>query len=196
MKYIELNEICSLITRGYKYPKTDLANEGEQGYTVAQISFSDISEDGTVKSSKKVTLKQKYLYHKYKIDIRDILLPPTIKTTAKARMLKHNENMPIMFYKGIYSSNIVILRLKEKNQYYNSQTLYQILNTNEMQQRLLDEVYSKGTLKAISIEKLRHFKIPVITEQLKEELNNSLEYRNKLQQAEQNINNLIIDIMS
>lgn len=196
MKYVELEEICSLITRGYKYPKADLADNEEQGYTVDQISFSDINENGTFEVKKKVTLKKKSLYPKYEVSATDVLLPPTIKTTAKARMLIQPEDIgKIWLYKGVYSSNIVVLRLKE-NQYYTPYILYKILNTEQIQQRLINEIYSAGTVKAISIEKLRHFKLPVITEELKKELNKSLEYRNKLQQAEQNINNLISDILS
>lgn len=195
MKYIKLEDICNIITRGYTYAKTDLAENEDQGYTVEQIGFSDINEDGTFKASKKVVLNKKHLYHKYEVNPSDVLLPPTIKTTAKARMLKH-EKGKVWLYKGVYSSNIVVIRLEEENQYYTPYTLYKVLNTKEIQERLINEVYSTGNVKAISIEKLRHFKVPIITEELKKEINNSIEYENKLQQAEQNINNLISDIMS
>lgn len=193
MEHIKLEDICTIITRGYTYSKADLADNEEQGYTVDQISFSDINEDGTFKASKKVVLKKKHLYHKYEVSPSDVLLPPTIKTTAKARMLRQEGN--IWLYKGVYSSNIAVIRLEE-NQYYTPYMLYKILNTKKIQQKLIDEVYSAGIVKAISIEKLRHFKIPVITEELKKELNKSMEYTNKLHQAEQNINNLISVILS
>lgn len=196
MKYIKLEDICTIITRGFTYSKTDLAGNEEQGYTVDQISFSDINEDGTFKASKKVVLNKKHLYHKYEVSPKDVLLPPTIKTTAKARMLRQPDTMgEIWLYKGVYSSNIVVIRLEE-NQFYTPHILYKILNTKEMQQRLINEVYSTGKVKAISIEKLRHFEIPVITEELKNEIEKSIEYTKQLQQTEQNINNLINGIMS
>ena len=134
------------------------------------------------------------LYHKYEVSPSDVLLPPTIKTTAKARRLRQEEAR-IWLYKGVYSSNIVVIRLEE-NKYYTPEILCKILNTKEMQGRLISETYSKGKVKAISIEKLRDFRIPIITEELKYELKKSIKYANKLQQTEQNINNLITDIMS
>lgn len=165
------------------------------GYSIDQINFSDINADGTFSPSKQIILKNKSVSYKYMLNNNDVLLPSTIQTSAKAKVL--NPNGGILLYKGVYSSNIVVLRLEEENQIYSPSELCTILNTEPIQQQLLQEVYSKGKIKAISMEKLRHFKIPVIEEgTLKQELKAYTDYKIKMQNQEKKINILMKDILS
>ena len=190
MEYVKLDDICNFISRGINYNKDDLANNSKGGYTVEQISFSDINEEGTFSAKKKIILKDKSLYHKYKVSEEHILLPPTIKNSAKARRLYDGKASGLFLDKAVYSSNIVILQLKDDSS-YTPLELQLLLNTEKIQQRLINEVYSVGKVKSISIEKLKQFKIPIMTNDIKQALIDNNKYIQKLQKTKEILNNLI-----
>ena len=96
-KYIELENVCSSIIRGYTYARqeVELLNTAEDGtHPVEVISFGDIDDNGiftTNENTEKYILKNKNAFYKCRAEINDILLPSTAKVTAKAKLLRSNE---------------------------------------------------------------------------------------------------------
>ena len=74
---------------------------------------------------------------------------------------------------------------------YTPLELQLLLNTEKIQQRLINEVYSVGKVKSISIEKLKQFKIPIMTNDIKQALIDYNKYIQKLQKTKETLNNLI-----
>lgn len=185
-KYIELENVCSSIIRGYTYVKQEVETNDTLGHLVEVISFGDIDDDGTFatnEDTEKYTLKNKNAFYKCRAEKYDILLPSTAKIKAKAKLLRNNEGDDSRIQ--IYKSNIILIKIEQDK--YSPEALQIILNSKEMQKRLIDEVYSDGRVKSLSLDKLRHFKVPVFTEELKQKMQIYREYKNKIQAIEQDI---------
>lgn len=185
-KYIELENVCSSIIRGYTYVKQEVETNDTLGHPVEVISFGDIDDDGTFatnEDTEKYTLKNKNAFYKCRAEKYDILLPSTAKIKAKAKLLRNNEGDDSRIQ--IYKSNIILIKIEQDK--YSPEALQIILNSKEMQKRLIDEVYSDGRVKSLSLDKLRHFKVPVFTEELKQKMQIYREYKNKIQAIEQDI---------
>lgn len=195
MNFIELDRICSLITRGYKYSEHSLADmtQTNTGYPVQVVSFSDIGEDGIIKENNneenKLILKNRSFFSKFIPQKYDILLPSTAKTFAKSKLLissdTHCSSIPV------YKSNIILIRAYPEE--YDPKTLQYVLNNEYIQQRLIDKVYSEGRVKGLSVEKLRRFEIPIFTEELKKDMQNYLYHEIEKQKIANKLNNLIIN---
>ncbi len=188
-EYIELENVCSSIIRGYTYVRqeVEMSNTAESGtHPVEVISFGDIDDNGTFttnENTEKYILKNKNAFYKCRAEIDDILLPSTAKVMAKAKLLRSKEGDKERIQ--IYKSNIIIIKVEQDK--YSPELLQIILNNKEVQKRLIDEVYSDGRVKSLSLDKLRQFKVPVQTEQLKQKMQAYREYKNRIQEIEQDI---------
>lgn len=188
-QYIELESVCSSIIRGYTYVKQEVATDEtlkETGYPVEIISFGDIDDNGTFttnENTEKYSLKNKNAFYKCRAEQYDVLLPSTAKVMAKAKLLRNNEGDDSRIQ--IYKSNIILIKVEEDK--YSPEALQIILNSKEMQERLINEVYSDGRVKSLSLDKLRHFKVPAFTEELKQKMQKYREYKNKIQEIEKYI---------
>lgn len=188
-KYIELESVCSSIIRGYTYVRQEVETDNalkETGYPVEVISFGDIDDNGTFttnKDTEKYTLKNKNAFYKCRAEQYDILLPSTAKVMAKVKLLRNNEGDSSRIQ--IYKSNIILVKVEQDK--YSPEALQIILNSKEMQKRLIYEVYSNGRVKSLSLDKLRHFKVPVFTEELNQKMQKYREYKNKIQEIEKYI---------
>ncbi len=186
-EYIELENFCSSIIRGYTYAKQEVEmNNMQDGHPVEIISFGDIDDNGTFttnEDTEKYSLKNKNAFYKCRAEQYDVLLPSTAKVMAKVKLLRNNEgdNSRIQIYK----SNIILIKVEQDK--YSPEALQIILNSKEMQEKLMNEVYSDGRVKSLSLDKLRHFKVPVFTEELKQKMQKYREYKNKIQEIEKYI---------
>lgn len=195
-KYVELENICSSIIRGYTYVRQEVeTNDMQSGHPVEVISFGDIDDNGTFttnEDTEKYSLKNKNAFYKCRAEKYDILLPSTAKVMAKAKLLRNNEGDDSRIQ--IYKSNIIIIKVEQDK--YSPHALQVILNNTEIQKRLIEEVYSEGRVKSLSLEKLRHFKVPVPTEEFLKELNKTIVAEETIIKAKQNMNNIIHSILS
>ena len=197
-EYIELENVCSSIIRGYTYVRqeVEMSNTAESGtHPVEVISFGDIDDNGTFttnENTEKYILKNKNAFYKCRAEINDILLPSTAKVMAKAKLLRRNEGDKDRIQ--IYKSNIIIIKVEQDK--YSPQALQIILNNKEMQKRLIDEVYSDGRVKSLSLDKLRQFKVPVPTKEFLKELNKTIEAEETIIKAKQKMDNILHDILS
>lgn len=186
METIKLGEICKFISRGYNYTRNKNCEEKFNYYSVPQIGYSSIYDNGTFDESEEMVLIKKETADRYWVRRNDIILPPTTKDSPRAKgidnyyLLKEGELKPL-----IYSQNVLFIRL-EKNAPITSLELITLLNTTKMQNALLEKVYTKEKIKSISIEKLRKFEIPIpetLTDSQKEKLNRYIEVSEKFYQA-------------
>ena len=195
-EYIELENVCSSIIRGYTYVKQEVeTNDTSNAHSVEVISFGDIDDNGvftTNENTEKYSLKNKNAFYKCRAEINDILLPSTAKVTAKVKLLRKNDGMDSRIQ--IYKSNIILMKVEQDK--YSPQALQIILNNKEMQKRLIDEVYSEGRVKSLSLDKLRHFKVPVLTEEFLKELNKAIVAEETKIKAMQKMDNILYDILS
>ena len=78
-EYIELENVCSSIIRGYTYVRqeVEMSNTAESGtHPVEVISFGDIDDNGTFttnENTEKYILKNKNAFYKCRAEINDIL---------------------------------------------------------------------------------------------------------------------------
>lgn len=197
-EYIELENVCSSIIRGYTYVKQEVETDDalkETGHPVEVISFGDIDDNGiftTNENTEKYILKNKNAFYKCRAETNDILLPSTAKVTAKVKLLRKNDGIDSRIQ--IYKSNIILMKVEQDK--YSPQALQIILNNKEMQKRLIDEVYSEGRVKSLSLDKLRHFKVPVPTKEFLKELNKTIEAEETIIKAKQKMDNILYDILS
>lgn len=186
-KYVELENVCSSIIRGYTYVRQEVeTNDIRNGHPVEVISFGDIDDNGTFETgenTEKYTLKNKNAFYKCRAEEYDVLLPSTAKVMAKVKLLRNNEGDPSRIQ--IYKSNIILIKVEQDK--YSPEALQIILNSKEMQKRLIDEVYSDGRVKSLSLDKLRHFKVPICTEEVRQKMEKYREYKNKIQEIEKYI---------
>ena len=82
----------------------------------------------------------------------------------------------------VYKSNVILIRVETEK--YSPEILNIILNNKNIQQRLIKEVYSEGRVKGILLDKLRHFKIPAYTDELKQKMEMYIECKNTMQGIE------------
>lgn len=182
MKTIKLGEICKVISRGYNYARNEVCKEKFDYYSAPQISYSNIYDDGRFDESEETVLIRKETADRYWVKKNDIVLPPTTTTLPRAKgianYLPENEELKQL----IYSQNVVFIRLEE-NAPITSLELINLLNTTKMQNSLLEKIYTKERVKSISLEKLRKFEIPVLTDRQKEILDRYIEIDKKVYHA-------------
>lgn len=182
MKTIKLGEICKVISRGYNYARNEVCKEKFDYYSAPQISYSNIYDDGRFDESEETVLIRKETADRYWVKKNDIVLAPTTTTLPRAKgiasYLPDEEELKQL----IYSQNVVFIRL-EKNAPITSLELINLLNTTKMQNSLLEKVYTKERVKSISLEKLRKFEIPVLTDRQKEILDRYIEIDKKVYHA-------------
>ena len=182
MKTIKLGEICKVISRGYNYARNEVCKEKFDYYSAPQISYSNIYDDGRFDESEETVLIRKETADRYWVKKNDIVLPPTTTTLPRAKgiasYLPDDEELKQL----IYSQNVVFIRLEE-NAPITSLELINLLNTTKMQNSLLEKVYTKERVKSISLEKLRKFEIPVLTDRQKEILDRYIEIDKKVYHA-------------
>lgn len=182
METIKLGEICKVISRGYNYARNEVCKEKFDYYSAPQISYSNIYDDGRFDESEETVLIRKETADRYWVKKNDIVLPPTTTTLPRAKgianYLPENEDLKQL----IYSQNVVFIRLEE-NAPITSLELINLLNTTKMQNSLLEKVYTKERVKSISLEKLRKFEIPVLTDRQKEILDRYIEIDKKVYHA-------------
>ena len=175
-------EICKVISRGYNYARNEVCKEKFDYYSVPQISYSNIYDDGRFDESEETVLIRKETADRYWVKKNDIVLPPTTTTLPRAKgianYLPKNEDLKQL----IYSQNVVFIRLEE-NAPITSLELINLLNTTKMQNSLLEKVYTKERVKSVSLEKLRKFEIPVLTDRQKEILDRYIEIDKKVYHA-------------
>ena len=182
METIKLGEICKVISRGYNYARNEVCKEKFDYYSAPQISYSNIYDDGRFDESEETVLIRKETADRYWVKKNDIVLPPTTTPLPRAKgianYLPENEELKQL----IYSQNVVFIRLEE-NAPITSLELINLLNTTKMQNSLLEKVYTKERVKSISLEKLRKFEIPVLTDRQKEILDRYIEIDKKVYHA-------------
>lgn len=178
MNTIILGECCKLISRGFNYARSEISKNKFDGYSVPQIGFSDIYEDGTFYTNNQVVFIRKRVADNYFVSNEDIILPPTTTTLPKAKGVG-NYLGGVMLGKFVYSQNVVIIRLEE-NAPITHYELLKLLNTPKIQTRLLEEVYTGERVKSVSIEKLKKFEIPLPTKEQKEILKQLLNCEQEL----------------
>lgn len=182
METIKLGEICKVISRGYNYARNEVCKEKFDYYSAPQISYSNIYDDGRFDESEETVLIRKETADRYWVKKNDIVLPPTTTTLPRAKgianYLPENEELKQL----IYSQNVVFIRLEE-NAPITSLELINLLNTTKMQNSLLEKIYTKERVKSISLEKLRKFEIPVLTDRQKEILDRYIEIDKKVYHA-------------
>lgn len=185
MDTMKLGEICKLISRGFNYARNEVCKNEFDYYSAPQIGYKNVNNDGTFEESKEMVWIRKNIADKYWVKKNDIILPPTTNNLPRAkgiaRYLPDEEELE----KVIYSQNVVIIRLEE-NAPITSSELTKLLNTTKMQNSLLKEVYTKETIKSISIEKLKNFKIPILNDKQKELLTRFIEVDKKIYHFNQN----------
>lgn len=195
--YLTLNDYCTLISRGYNCPKNNIETDMNKGTKILMIGFKDISEK-TIENEKLLNLKDTKVANKYQVSYYDIVLPVIIDTNIKIKSMFRPLYNILQVQKGhikhlVYSQNAVILRLS--NSIFKTEqdiiAFENFLNMETMQKKLATEVYSNEKTKTIMIDKLRNFKLPFFTEELKETLNKYEEQENVIKQIKSNINNLI-----
>ena len=182
METIKLGEICKVISRGYNYARNEVCKEKFDYYSAPQISYSNIYDDGRFDESEETVLIRKETADRYWVKKNDIVLPPTTTPLPRAKgianYLPENEELKQL----IYSQNVVFIRLEE-NAPITSLELINLLNTTKMQNSLLEKIYTKERVKSISLEKLRKFEIPVLTDRQKEILDRYIEIDKKVYHA-------------
>lgn len=182
METMKLGEICKVISRGYNYARNEVCKEKFDYYSAPQISYSNIYDDGRFDESEETVLIRKETADRYWVKKNDIVLPPTTTTLPRAKgfasYLPDDEELKQL----IYSQNVVFIRLEE-NAPITSLELINLLNTTKMQNSLLEKVYTKERVKSISLEKLRKFEIPVLTDRQKEILDRYIEIDKKVYHA-------------
>ncbi len=189
MKTIKLKDICSLICKGYEAEITNLEDTSEKGIRVNKLNYSNITGQTKKKKDKmqKVIVKEKELLNKYKPKCYDLILPSTASNSLNIKILIDDKNSII--YDSIYSSNIVVIRLNN-NKYNNiAVAMYRLFNLEIMKEKLLKNVYSQGKIKAISLNKLRDFEVPIVDDKI-------LDAIAKVENSKKELENLISDIMS
>ena len=182
METMKLGEICKVISRGYNYARNEVCKEKFDYYSAPQISYSNIYDDGRFDESEETVLIRKETADRYWVKKNDTVLPPTTTTLPRAKgiasYLPDDEELKQL----IYSQNVVFIRLEE-NAPITSLELINLLNTTKMQNSLLEKVYTKERVKSISLEKLRKFEIPVLTDRQKEILDRYIEIDKKVYHA-------------
>ncbi len=183
METIKLGEICKVISRGYNYARNEVCKEKFDYYSVPQISYSNVDEDGRFDESEETVLIRKETADRYWVKKNDIILPPTTKNSPRAKGIANYLPDKEELKQLIYSQSVIFIRLEENAPITNIK-LMNILNTKEMQESLLKEVYTKGEVKSISLEKLRKFEIPItLTDRQKEKLTRYIEVSEKFYNA-------------
>lgn len=177
METIKLGEICKVISRGYNYARNEICKEKFDYYSAPQISYSNVNDDGTFEVSEEMVLIRKETADRYWVKKNDIVLPPTTRTLPRAKGIAN-----CLPEKLIYSQSIVFLRLEENAPITNIE-LMNLLNTREIQEDLLEKVYTKERVKSISIEKLRKLEIQPLTDSQKKKLTRYIEVSEKFYQA-------------
>lgn len=183
METIKLGEICEVISRGYNYARNEICKEKFAYYSVPQISYSNVDEDGRFDESEEKVLIREETADRYWVKKNDIILPPTTTTLPRAKgvanYLPENEDLKEL----IYSQSVVFLRVKPNVPITNIE-LMNLLNTRKIQDTLLEKVYTKERVKSISVEKLRKLEIPLtLTDSQKATLNKYIEVSEKFYQA-------------
>ena len=179
METVKLVEICSVISRGFNYARSEISEDKFCGYSVPQIGFSDIHEDGTFNTNNQIVFIKKSLANNYLVSNKDVILPPTTTALPKAKGIGNYLKGGVMLDKFVYSQNVVIIRLEENAPITNFELL-KLLNTPKIQTRLLEEVYTGKRVKSVSIEKLRNFEIPLPTKEQREILKQLLDCEQEL----------------
>lgn len=182
METIKLGEICKVISRGYNYARNEVCKEKFDYYSAPQISYSNIYDDGRFDESEEMVLIRKETADRYWVKKNDIVLPPTTTTLPRAKGIASYLPDDEELKKLIYSQNVVFIRLEE-NAPITSLELINLLNTTKMQNSLLEKVYTKERVKSISLEKLRKFEIPVLTDRQKKILDRYIEIDKKVYHA-------------
>lgn len=182
METIKLGEICKVISRGYNYARNEVCKEKFDYYSAPQISYSNIYDDGRFDESEEMVLIRKETADRYWGKKNDIVLPPTTTTLPRAKGIASYLPDDEELKKLIYSQNVVFIRLEE-NAPITSLELINLLNTTKMQNSLLEKVYTKERVKSISLEKLRKFEIPVLTDRQKKILDRYIEIDKKVYHA-------------
>lgn len=182
METIKLGEICKVISRGYNYARNEVCKEKFDYYSAPQISYSNIYDDGRFDESEETVLIRKETADRYWVKKNDIVLPPTTTTLPRAKGIANYLTEKEELKQLIYSQNVVFIRLEE-NAPITSLELINLLNTTKMQNSLLEKVYTKERVKSISLEKLRKFEIPVLTDRQKEILDRYIEIDKKVYHA-------------
>jgi len=187
MKTVKLKEICSLIGKGYEADKINLEDKSVKGVRINKVNYSDIFNGKESKNiNQKIILKEKELLYKYKPKYKDLILPSTVSSSVNTKILLDDPKSTI--YDSIYSSNIVIMRLSNENSNF-AAAMYYLFNLETMKEKLLSSVYSQGKIKSISLNKLRNFEVPIVTEEILEAIDKMVTSKKKLE-------NLINDILS
>lgn len=187
MKTIKLKDICNLIGKGYEADKVNLEDKLIKGIKINKINYSNITDTSGKKDiNQKVILKEKDLLYKYKPEYKDLILPSTASNSLNTKILMEDENSAI--YDSIYSSNIVVVRLQDKYKSF-ATAMYYIFNLEIMKKKLLADIYSQGKIKAISLNKLREFEVPILTNEIINAIDKMIKSKNDLE-------NLISDILS
>ena len=187
MKTVKLKEICSLIGKGYEADKINLEDKSVKGVRINKVNYSDIFNGKESKNiNQKIILKEKELLYKYKPKYKDLILPSTVSSSVNTKILLDDPKSTI--YESIYSSNVVIIRISNENRNF-ATVMYYLFNLETMKEKLLKNVYSQGKIKAISLNKLRDFEVPIVTDEVKKAIY-------KMVNSQKELENLINDILS
>ncbi len=189
MKTVKLKEICSLIGKGYEADKINLEDKSVKGIRINKVNYSNIVSIKGNKSeiqNRQIILKEKELLYKYRPEYRDLILPSTVSNSINTKILLDDQKSTI--YESIYSSNVVIMRLSNENRNF-ATAMYYLFNLETMKEKLLKNVYSQGKIKAISLNKLRNFEVPIITDEVEKAIC-------KMANSQKELENLINDILS
>ena len=198
MENIKLQEITTIISRGYNYLKVNNVLDSNTGRATYIVDFKDI-ENNKIACENKIFLKNnENIFEKYCLSAYDIILPPSINANIKVKCIAEtaknimNKEPKYSFPLILYSQNVVFIRLsKPAGNYmlYEPHELATLLNTEIMKQKLINTIYSNN--KVILIDKLRHFEIPYPTEELKLKLREIEECQKNFTKLNNEIENFI-----
>ena len=182
---MKLGEICK-ISRGFNYARSEVCKEKFNYYSAPQIGYKNVDEEGSFEESEEMILIRKETADRYWVKRNDIILPPTTKSPPRAKGIASYLPDEEELKKLIYSQNVVFIRLEE-NAPITSLELITLLNTKKIQKSLLEKVYTDSEIKSISLEKLKNFEIPILSDRQKKILTRYIEIDKKFHQAKRTL---------
>ncbi len=185
MDTMKLGEICK-ISRGFNYARSEVCKEKFNYYSAPQIGYKNVDEEGSFEESEEMILIRKETADRYWVKRNDIILPPTTKSPPRAKGIASYLPDEEELKKLIYSQNVVFIRLEE-NAPITSLELITLLNTKKIQKSLLEKVYTDSEIKSISLEKLKNFEIPILSDRQKKILTRYIEIDKKFHQAKRTL---------
>lgn len=172
MDYLKLSDICYIISKG---KNSSLGTTGN----INMLTFPILTSNGEISDYNNIAksyLENPYLDLKtYNVENKDIIFSINFRNNLLIKQL----NIIGPIENTIYSSRVAYIRVNPEK--YNSDFLFQLLNSPDYIRKLENEVYSPGVISQISIERLKNFEVPNIPlEQQKEILQKQTHLKNKI----------------